>query len=568
MSALATRAPLALALAAAVLTGTPAGAPRLAAQTQTTRVSVTSDGSQALFGGIWSAPSADGRFIAFHSHSEDLVPGDGNFDRDLFVHDRLTGLTELVSVNDAGVQQDQGGFPYGQPALSGDGRLLAFDSRATNLTALDTHNVHQCYVRDLLAGTTRCVSVSTSGECADQDAGDPRLSVDGRVVAFTSAAGNLVAGDDDGFLTTDVFVHDRRTGVTEEVSWGLGGAPVLANAILNDLSDDGRFVTFHSFGSNLVAQDDNGATDVFLHDRSSGVTELISRSSWGRLGNATSAGSQVSSDGRYVVFSSEADNLVPGDDNGVADVFRHDRLLGKTTRISVAADGSPAHGGGASVFALSSDGRFAMLQSAATDLVPGDDNGEPDLFRKDLLSGAIERLNVSSAGQAVAPGDTSFGSHCTPDGQRICFLSLDGGLVADDTNGTFDSFVRDFGSPWSHAGCALAGLHGDPILYATGTLVPGEPLALHLVNARESSFAVLWVSLEPSSGVPVRGGCLKALPPVTQIGLFTDALGQIVLPASSPALPAGTTLGLQWLIPDAAAVGGIALSNALVATPP
>ena len=433
---------VALGLAAALL----CGAASVSAQGRTMRVSVASGGVEAHEGGIWAALSADGRWVAFASDSNDLVPLDTNGERDTFVHDRLTGLTERVSVNDAGVEQDQGGFQFGRPEISADGRYVAFDGLGTNLTPLDTHGVYQIYVRDRLLGTTRCVSLSTGGECADAAAGDPRMSRDGRVIAFSSTASNLVAGDDDGPFAADVFVHDRRTGVTTEVSWGLGGAPVLFNVALDALSDDGRFVTFHSAAANVVAGDDNGLSDVFLHDRSTGLTELVSRGPWGRAGHGTSAGSAVSADARYVAFSSEADDLVPGDRNGTSDVFLRDRLARTTVRVSVNAHGGEADGE-SSVFALSSDGRFVMLQSAASNLVPGDGNGQRDLFRKDVLTGAVERIDVSSAGAEVGPGSLVTGSHCTPDGRLVGFLSLDAGLVPGDGNADFDSFVRELSPP-------------------------------------------------------------------------------------------------------------------------
>ena len=446
-------APRLIALAASsALSGLALAAP-LAAQGRTERVSVASGGGESAFGGTWAALSSDARFVVFLSHGDDLVPQDTNLERDFFVHDRLLRRTERVSVDDAGVEQDLGGFQFGRPEISGDGRCVAFDSPATNLTALDTHGVFQIYLRDRLAGTTRCVSLSSTGECADADAGDPRMSRDGRIVAFSSAALNLEPGDPDGVFALDVFVHDRRTGLTEEVSWGAGRTPVLVSAVLDGLSDDGRFVTFHSVGSTFVAGDDNGVTDVFLHDRLAGTTELVSRGAWGRPGNATSAGSAVSADGRFVAFTSEADDLVPGDGNGVSDVFLRDRVARTTVRVSVTAGGAEADGA-SSVFALSGDGRYVMLQSAAANLVAGDGNGERDLFRKDVLTGAVERLNVASDGTESTPGALTTGSHCTPDGRFASFLSLDPGLVPGDGNDDFDGFVRELGAAGGRGGAA------------------------------------------------------------------------------------------------------------------
>src|SRR5207249_1268748 len=213
------------------------------------------------------------------------------------------------------------------PALSADGRFVAFGSDATNLVAGDTNGTTDVFVHDRQTGTTERVSVASGGGTQGNGKSGgffafPALSADGRFVAFQSDATNLVAGDTNG--TTDVFVHDRQTATTERVSVnGFSAGPAL--------SADGRFVAFHSTGSNLVAGDTNGATDVFVHDRQTGTTERVSGASDGTQGNDASAGPALSADGRLVAFHSSATNLVAGDANRAYDVFVHDRAVSTTT---------------------------------------------------------------------------------------------------------------------------------------------------------------------------------------------------------------------------------------------
>src|SRR5438132_6140403 len=178
------------------------------------------------------------------------------------------------------------------------------------------------------AQTTERVSVASDGTTEGNDASlGSALSADGRFVAFDSAATDLVAGDTN--LVSDVFVHDRQTGTTERVSvasdgaQGNGSSGLLSFAFSPALSADGRFVAFVSFATNLVAGDTNGATDVFVHDRQTGTTERVSVASDGTQGNAASTGAALSADGRFVAFHSTATNLVADDTNGKTDVFVH-----------------------------------------------------------------------------------------------------------------------------------------------------------------------------------------------------------------------------------------------------
>ena len=348
----------------------------------TERVSVDSQGAQAANGGASAAISADGRFVAFSSDSPDLVPGDTNGVSDVFVHDRTTGATERISVGSSG---KQGNRVSRLPAISADGRFVAFESAASNLVPGDDNRVVDVFVRDREAGTTERVSIDSAGQEGNGRSDSCAISADGRIVAFQSEASNLVAGDTDG--TQDIFVRDRQTGTTEAVSYDASGNPaggVLAPAV----SGDGRFVAFTSSFSGFVPNDTNGALDVFVRDRATGEIELASVSSSGE--QAGSAGARlpgISADGRRVSFRSGASNLVPDDTNAAEDVFIHDRFTGQTERASVDSSGAQANQrslqDGLRGPATSADGRYTAFSSSATNLVPNDTNGSIDIFVRD-----------------------------------------------------------------------------------------------------------------------------------------------------------------------------------------
>src|SRR5438445_6610436 len=305
---------------------------RSAGGQRTVRVSVASGGTEGDEASLGSALSADGRFVAFDSAATDLVAGDTNGVSDVFVHDRQTGTTERVSVASGGAQGNGSsgliGFAF-PPALSADGRFIAFVSFATNLVAGDTNAATDVFVHDRLTGTTERVSVASGGTEGNDASLGFALSADGRFVAFQSDATNLVPGDTNG--ATDVFVRDRQTGMTERVSVASDGTQANNASSYPVLSADGRFVAFHSAGTNLVAGDTNGATEVFVHDRQTGTTERVSVASGGTQGNDSSAGPALSADGGLVAFHSTATNLVSGDANGAYDVFVHELTVSTTT---------------------------------------------------------------------------------------------------------------------------------------------------------------------------------------------------------------------------------------------
>ena len=410
-----------------------------AAQT-TARVSVATGGAQgngvsAFYG---AAISADGRFVGFHSAATNLVAGDTNGSTDVFVRDRETGTTERVSVGAAGAQADGNSY---SPAISADGRFVAFQSDATNLVAGDTNGVTDGGVRDRLSGTTERVSVAYDGAETKAPSSHAAISADGRYVAFRSFDSGLVAADVNG--EGDVFVRDRQNGTTELVSLtasGLqGNGP--SGVTLAAISADGRFVAFDTQATNFVASDANGFhEDIFLRDRTTGTTELVDVSSDGQQSNGQATDPSISADGRFVVFRAGGTNLVAEDVNGRYDIFLRDRSNGTTELVSLTNGGAQANGNGFAP-SISADGRFVTFASDATNLVAADTNGAYDIFVRDLVAGTTERVSVATGGaQADA---NSYHAYLSADGRFVAFESLAADLVAGDTNSSSDIFLRD-----------------------------------------------------------------------------------------------------------------------------
>jgi Tol biopolymer transport system component len=402
---------------------------------QTARVSVSSTGAQANAWSEWPSISADGRYVAFTSAATNLVPGDANSQDDIIVHDRVTGGTTRASVSSVNVQANGASR---SPSVSADGRYVAFQSIASNLVLGDTNGVVDIFVRDHVTGEGSRVSVSSAGVQANGNSGWPSTSADGRYIAFESVASNLVSGDTNG--AWDVFVRDRVAGGTARVSVSSTGAQANGNSGWPSISADGRYVAFSSEASNLVPGDTNGVTDIFVRDRVAGGTTRVSVSSTGVQANGNSAWPSISADGRYVAFQSEATNLVPGDTNSAPDIFVHDRVTGGTARVSVATGGVQANGFSRSP-SISADGRYVAFESWATNLVPGDTNGAWDVFLHDRGTGATTRVSVSLAG-AQADGNSGSPS-ISANGRYVAFVSAATNLVPGDTNGLTDVFVRD-----------------------------------------------------------------------------------------------------------------------------
>jgi Tol biopolymer transport system component len=400
----------------------------------TLRVSVDTSGAQGDGESSGASISGNGRVVAFQSQATNLVPGDTNGRADVFVRDLKTGTTAHVSVDSSGAPGD--GESTG-PSISGNGRFVAFHSTATNLVPGDSSDFGDVFVHDLRTGTTTRVSVDPSGGEADGDSSDPSISGNGRVIAFESDATNLVPGDTEGRL--DVFVHDRKTGTTTRVSVDSLGAEADGESSDPSISTSGRFVVFGSRATNLVPGDTNDADDVFVHDLRTGATTRVSVGSAGQQADDGSRSPSISGNGRFVAFRSSATNLVPGDTNGVDDVFVHDLRTGTTTRVSVDSSGAQADEDSVDP-SISANGRFVAFSSIASDLVPGDTNGEDDLFVHDGRTGTTTRASVDSTGGQADSG--SFDPSISGNGRSVAFRSSATNLVPGDTNDEVDVFVR------------------------------------------------------------------------------------------------------------------------------
>ncbi len=387
------------------------------------RISVSAAGDEANGPSRNPSLASTGDYAAYESDASNLVDNDTNGVTDIFVtavtHQCYAWYptTERVSVDSSGVEAN-GASSY--PSISDNGSRVAFQSLATNLVDGDTNGVSDIFVRDLNSNTTVRVSVSSSGEQANGPSYLPVISANGQFVVFISEATNLVEGDTNG--VADVFIHDLDSGVTERVNVSTDGDQ--ANAATTErpsVSSDGLFVGFVSGASNLVADDTNGVADVFVRDRDGGTTERVSVGADGVQADGASSGVSIGADGRFVAFSSVADNLVSDDTNGVSDVFVRDRVIGVTVRVSMGSTSeptaplAPSSADAASVPPPSSDVEangpssepalcmsnsnttwYVLFASDATNLVPGDTNGVTDVFARELGSAYVREPTVTN----------------------------------------------------------------------------------------------------------------------------------------------------------------------------
>jgi len=391
--------------------------------------------------------NGDSRYVAFASEASNLGPRVGTARRSNVYV--FDGVNGRVSLISS---TPNGSAPNGSsraPSISSSGHIVAFASTATDLVPGLRKHFSEIFVR-LGAGPVRLVSVGFGGQPTG-DSTQPVISADGRYIAFTSEADNLVAGDDNA--ESDVFLADISLGTITRISVSSSGAQASGASYNPSISADGRYVSFSSAAGNLVSRDRNRVADVFVHDMLTAKTTRVSTSSSGRPQNAAVASpftqvSELTGDGHSVVFDSDATNLVRGDRNGHTDVFRHNLIGGTTTLVSRNSFGRQ---GNNDSFApsTSADGRITAFESFADNLA-GPWAPNENVFAQDIATGTTITPDVTPQGTARGQElDAQLLQRpvVSPDGRLVAFTSGADDLVSGDYNGTDDLFVRILAAP-------------------------------------------------------------------------------------------------------------------------
>lgn len=325
--------------------------------------------------------SRNGRYVAFESWATNLVSNDTNGKGDVFLRDLQQGTTVRVDVDSSGHEAARGGKA---PAMSADGRYVVFESDSDDLVLGDTNGESDVFLRDTVFATTERISVASDGSEANGTSVEASISPRGDVVVFTSNASNLVPDDRNG--VADVFVHDLPSAVTTRASTGPTGGDLNGWSTSPVITDDLVHVVFVSFASDLVPNDSNGLADVFEYDRRTGATICLSVDPSGGTADKGSFNPDVSADGRFVVFDSEAMNLV---------------------------DRESPH--------ISADGRHVALESSAA-LESDDHNLAQDIYDVDCI-----RIATTGVPQSPSPfGYRMAGALGEAGHQMVIFLSATG----------------------------------------------------------------------------------------------------------------------------------------------
>jgi PKD repeat protein len=430
------------------------------------------NGPSQTSGSSGSSFSGDGNLFVFSSDADNLVDGDTNAATDVFLKNLTTGAITRISIAPGGEQGNGSSF---FPSISADGTLVAFQSYASNLIANDTNGTADIFVKNLVNGAITLVSADIDGNIGNNFSSQPAISADGRFVAFSSTANNLHA--DDFEPTQDVYRKSLVTGAVDLVSITADGTKGNIDSGEPAISADGAYVAFSSNADNLAANDVNSSVDVFRKNFADGTLTLVSANEAGEIGNANSSGPMISALGDLIAFTSSADNLIPNDNNLQTDVFVKALTSQTVTRVSVTASGDELNGPSYGP-TMTGDGRYVAFASDANNAVSGDSNSATDVFRRDLVDGSltlVSRNDAGGFGNAAAQTPALRG-----DGRAVAFTSAASNFTTQDTNGQDNVFLFSSDVPVSTPtivalNAPASGIEGSPISFTPSVIDPGNP---------------------------------------------------------------------------------------------
>lgn len=514
--------------------------------------------------------SDDGRLVTFSSDASNLagIGLDTNNQRDIFLRDQLTGTVTRINLGPGGIQAN--GFSE-CPVISADGSVVVYGSYASTIAGAPNTFFENIYLYDVATGQTERISKSNTGGFPNDGCSLPTVSGDGRYVTYFAIAWNI----DNSPVSGGVYLYDRVTGTTKRISNGFAGEP--ATGFFPNISADGKYIAYVSAWTSLVPGDTNLVQDVFRYNVQTGTTERVSVSGSGGEANALSQAGGIgiiSADGRYVVFESDASNLVPNDFNNHFDVFVRDMQLGTTERVSETSAGIDGNGD-SSWAVISRDGRFIAYESDASNLVPGDTNLSSDVFvfdRKTRLTVRVSNTHLGAEGNAG-----SFAPAINGDGRQIGFFSHASNLVPLDSNGVSDLFVHS--QCWVSAEPIGVGLAGTGGVTPTASLLKGtcfeNGYELRIDNVVGGAAGFLFAGLGTVDQFPVFGGghfyINLATPFFAQPLMVSGAAG---VAGAGSLNPIGADLNavstgpwyVQYAALDAGTPQGVSLSNAVKVT--
>lgn len=501
-----------LARSAAWLACATLGASSVRAQA-TVHVSLSSLGDVAWGDCYTFAISGNGRFVTFESEAFNLVPGDTNDLKDVFVHDRWTHVTTRENVRPGGAQS---GWSADAGSLSFDGRFVVFVSADPALVPdIGSGGI---ILRDRQSGTNALASVSSTGVPADVSYFQPSVTPDGRFVGFLTHSGLLAA--DDTNLGPDAYVRDTLLGTTERASLGVGNVQSSVGCNGYALSDDGRYVAFAAPAAGMAPGFSGSHYQVFLRDRTTGTTRVVSKTPTGAQPDAPSAvypAHKFSADGNLLLYGSLATTIDPADTTTLQDAYLYELATDHSRCVSFAPGGAPASSSVLGV-ELSADGRFVAVASSANNLIAGDTNGMIDAFVLDVATGSYQRVSVSSTGeQSQHPAS---GAKLSSDGTTAAFQSYGSDLVSGMQSPFFyQIFVHDLPAESVATYCMakINSLACRPVISATGTSSLSGPdtlclTATNLLNKKSGLF--VW-STAPAA-LPFHDAILCVAPPLVR----------------------------------------------------